>query len=105
VVKASLPLTFQLSQRLLMHPSTLEAVSAGRWRIAISLTVAMMVAYFGFILLVAFNKPLLGMVVTRGLSLGMLLGALVIIVAWVLTWIYVRWANTHYDASLERLKR
>ena len=29
-----------------------------------------------------------------GLSLGMLLGALVIVVAWVLTWIYVRWANT-----------
>ena len=29
----------------------------------------------------------------------MLLGALVIVVAWVLTWIYIRWANTHYDAS------
>ena len=40
--------------------STLEAVSAARWRIALTLTIAMMVAYFGFILLVAFNKPLLG---------------------------------------------
>jgi uncharacterized membrane protein (DUF485 family) len=84
--------------------TALEAVSAARWRIAISLTVAMMAAYFGFILLVAFNKPLLGTLVTRGLSLGMLLGALVIIVAWVLTWTYVRWANTHYDASLDRLR-
>ena len=84
--------------------STLEAVSAARWRVAISLTIAMMVAYFGFILLVAFNKPLLGTLVTRGLSLGMLLGALVIIVAWVLTWTYVRWANTHYDASLDRVR-
>ena len=64
----------------------------------------MMVAYFGFILLVAFNKPLLGTLVMRGLSLGMLLGALVIIVAWVLTWTYVRWANTHYDASLDKLR-
>ena len=87
-----------------MSSSTLEAVSAARWRVAISLTVAMMVAYFGFILLVAFNKPLLGTLVTRGLSLGMLLGALVILVAWVLTWAYVRWANTHYDASLDRLR-
>jgi uncharacterized membrane protein (DUF485 family) len=83
----------------------LEAVSAARWRVAISLTIAMMVAYFGFILLVAFNKPLLGVLVAPGLSLGMLLGALVILVAWALTWVYVRWANTHYDASLERLKR
>ena len=82
----------------------LEAVSAARWRIAISLTVAMMAAYFGFILLVAFNKPLLGTLVARGLSLGMLLGALVILVAWALTWAYVRWANTHYDTSLQRLR-
>jgi uncharacterized membrane protein (DUF485 family) len=87
-----------------MSSSTLEAVSAARWRIAISLTIAMMVAYFGFILLVAFNKPLLGTLVTRGLSLGMLLGALVIVVAWLLTWAYVRWANTHYDASLDKLR-
>jgi uncharacterized membrane protein (DUF485 family) len=84
---------------------TLEAVSAARWRVAISLTAAMMAAYFGFILLVAFNKPLLGSLLVPGLSLGMLLGALVIIVAWVLTWIYVRWANTHYDSSIDRLRR
>ena len=86
-------------------PSAVEAVSAARWRVAISLTIAMMVAYFGFILLVAFNKPLLGSIVAPGLSLGMLLGALVIVAAWVLTWIYVRWANTHYDASIDRLRR
>jgi len=85
--------------------TTLEAVSAARWRIAVSLTIAMMVAYFGFILLVAFNKPLLGTPVARGLSLGILLGALVIVVAWVLTWIYIRWANTHYDSSLDGLRR
>ena len=83
----------------------LEAVSAARWRVAISLTIAMMVAYFGFILLVAFNKPLLGLILVPGLSLGMLLGALVIVAAWVLTWIYVRWANTHYDASVDRLRQ
>jgi uncharacterized membrane protein (DUF485 family) len=85
--------------------AALEAVSAARWRVAISLTVAMMVAYFGFILLVAFNKPLLGSILLPGLSLGMLLGALVIVTAWVLTWIYVRWANNHYDASVDRLRQ
>jgi uncharacterized membrane protein (DUF485 family) len=88
------------------HPQhTLEQVSAARWRIAVTLTAAMMAVYFGFILLVAFNKPLLGTLVAPGLSLGMLLGALVIVVAWILTWIYVRWANTHYDASVRGLRR
>ncbi|MNC84580.1 Inner membrane protein YjcH [compost metagenome] len=84
--------------------STLEAVSAARWRIAILLTIAMMVVYFGFILLVAFNKPLLAARVAPGLSLGILLGALVIIVAWALTWIYIRWANMHYDNSIRHLR-
>jgi uncharacterized membrane protein (DUF485 family) len=83
----------------------LEAVSAARWRIAVTLTAAMMVAYFGFVLLVAFNKPLLGRLLAPGLSLGMLLGAGVIVVAWLLTWTYVRWANTHYDAALAALRR
>jgi uncharacterized membrane protein (DUF485 family) len=84
--------------------TALEAVAAARWRIAVSLTVAMMVIYFGFILLVAFNKPLLGTLVADGLSLGVLLGALVILAAWMLTWIYVRWANSHYDAALRSIR-
>jgi uncharacterized membrane protein (DUF485 family) len=85
--------------------SPLEAVSAARWRVAMSLTIAMMVAYFGFILLIAFDKPLLGSIIVPGLSLGMLLGALVIVIAWAVTWIYVRWANTHYDSAVDRLRR
>src|SRR5262245_1314805 len=64
----------------------LAALSAARWRIAILLTLAMMAVYFGFILLVAFNKPLLGRLIAPGLSLGVLLGVLVIITAWILIW-------------------
>jgi uncharacterized membrane protein (DUF485 family) len=88
------------------HPDApLDALAAARWRVAIGLTVAMMVVYFGFILLVAFDKPLLGTVLTAGLSLGMLLGALVILIAWLLMWIYVRWANAHYDTAIEGMRR
>ena len=85
--------------------NTLEAVAAARWRITVILTVAMMIVYFGFILLVAFRRELLGTLVARGLSLGILLGALVIVTAWALTWVYVRWANRHYDQSVDRLRR
>lgn len=63
----------------------------------------MMVLYFGFILLIAFNKPLMGRLVAPGLSVGILLGALVIVVSWVLTWVYVRWANRHYDQELGQI--
>lgn len=74
-----------------------------RWRVALTLTAAMLAVYFGFILLIAFDKPLLARLVTGGLSFGILLGVLVILSAWVLTWVYVRWANDHYDVELAKL--
>ena len=96
--------TFRSAQHSMNHTEQLKALDDARWRIAIALTIAMMVLYFGFILLVAYAKPLLGRLVVPGLSLGILLGALVIVAAWVLIWIYVRWANTHYDAAIDALR-
>jgi uncharacterized membrane protein (DUF485 family) len=83
----------------------LRALAAARWRVAGSLTAAMVMVYFGFIALIAYDKPLLARRVAPGLSLGILLGILVIVASWVLTWLYVRWANAHYDAELLRLRR
>ncbi len=82
----------------------LKALAAAQWRLALALTAAMLVVYLGFILLVAFAKPLLGTLLVPGLSLGTLLGALVIVAAWALIWIYVRWANGHYDTTVASLK-
>jgi uncharacterized membrane protein (DUF485 family) len=76
-----------------------------QWRIAVRLTVAMMAVYFGFTLLVAYDKPLLGREIVPGLSVGILLGALVIVAAWGFVWIYVRWANRHFDVTVDRLRR
>jgi uncharacterized membrane protein (DUF485 family) len=84
--------------------SAITLLSAARWRVALLLTAAMMLLYFGFILLVAFNKPLLGQQIATGLSLGILLGAIVILGSWVLVWVYTRWANTHYDREVTRLR-
>ena len=86
----------------------LTRVAAARWRLAILLTTLMTVIYVGFILLIAFNKPLLGTIVMPGLSLGILLGVLVILTAWVLIVVYVRWTNEHYDrvvADSQRARR
>ena len=80
------------------------ALAGAQRRLALRLTAAMMAVYFGFILLVAYAKPLLGTVLRPGLSLGTLLGVLVIVAAWVLIWVYVRWANGHYDAAVRTLR-
>lgn len=82
----------------------LTAVAAQRWRVAVGLTCAMIAVYFGFILLIAYAKPVLARLIAPGLSFGILLGALVIVATWILTWVYVRWANSHYDQALGRLR-
>ena len=83
----------------------LTRVAAARWRLAVLLTTAMTVIYVGFILLIAFNKPLLGTILMPGLSLGILLGVLIIITAWVLIMVYVRWTNAHYDHRVANVRR
>lgn len=89
-------------------------IAAKRWQYAIILSILMLVAYFGFILLVAFNRPFLSTIImyvekagasVPALSWGILIGALVIVFAWVLTLLYVRWANTTYDREIASIRR
>ena len=65
----------------------------------------MIVIYFAFMGLFAFDKPLLGTVLMPGLSLCILLGPLVIIASFLLCLIYVLWANRVLDAGIRRLGR
>ena len=83
----------------------LRALTRARRRIATALTAAMIALYFGFIGLIAFDKQLLATKLTDGVSLGILLGALVIVISWLLTWFYVRWANTNYDTVLRDIHK
>ena len=84
---------------------TYHALHQRRWRLAIALTAVMVVVYFGFIALIAYQRAFMGTLLTPGLTVGILLGAMVIVIAWLLTWWYVRWANSHFDARLEELRR
>ncbi|MCW5890714.1 MAG: DUF485 domain-containing protein [bacterium] len=82
----------------------LRALARARTRVATLLTAAVVAIYFGFIGAVAFARPVLGWLVAPGLSLGIVLGAAVIVASWLLTWVYVRWANAHYDPALRSLR-
>ena len=87
------------------NPKFVELVRQ-RGAYARNLTITMLVIYFGFILLVAFAKPLLAIKVGDGVtSLGILLGLGVIIAAFVLTGIYVYRANSEFDELTRNLTR
>jgi len=83
----------------------LRRLAGRQWRLALTLTGAIVAIYFGFIFLIAFGKRLLARLLAPGLSVGIALGALVIAASWALTWYYVRWANTHYDAELRSIRQ
>jgi uncharacterized membrane protein (DUF485 family) len=84
--------------------AALNRLAARRLRVALVLTMAMLVVYFTFILLIAFDKSLLGEMITDGLSLGILLGVIVVLATWVLTWIYVAWANRRYEPAAREIR-
>ena len=84
--------------------AALDALAAARSRIAIGLTAAMTAIYVAFILLIAFGKAFLGTLIAPGLSIGIALGVLVIVAAWALILVYVRWANTHYDHRVATIR-
>ena len=62
------------------------------------LTLLMMVVYYGYIALIAFNKPFLAQPVGAGVTtLGIPIGMGVIVFTIVITGIYVRGANGEFD--------
>lgn len=66
------------------------------------MTTIMLVAYFGYVLLIAFNKELLARPIGDGVtSVGIPLGFGIIILGIVLTAAYVHRANSEYDALLQ----
>jgi len=63
-----------------------------------TLAVLMLIVYFGYIALIAFNKPFLAQPIGGGVTtLGIPIGMGVIIFTIVITAIYVRRANDEYD--------
>ncbi|BCM88237.1 inner membrane protein YjcH [Abditibacteriota bacterium] len=68
-----------------------------------TLTLIMFCTYFGFVALLAFAPDVLSARVGAA-TLGIPVGIGLIVLAWVLTGIYVRWANGAYDEVVARLK-
>ena len=94
-----------LTARIVNDPRY-QQLKSRRSRFGWLLAVAMLIVYYGFILLVAFNKPLLATRLGEGVTtIGMPLGLGVIIFTIVITGIYVRRANKEYDDLTEQITR
>ncbi len=68
------------------------------------LAILMLVVYYGYIALIAFNKPFLAQPLGEGVtSIGIPIGFGVIVFTIVITGIYVRRANSEFDALTKEI--
>ena len=90
-------------ERVRAHPTYRRLVRRRR-RLAWTLTATMCTAYFGYVLLIAFDKALLARPIGGGaMTLGIPIGFGLILLGIALTGLYVRIANREHDALLAEI--
>lgn len=77
-----------------------------RARLAWGLSAAILLMYFAFILLIAFAPSVLGQPIVAGsvITVGIPVGVVIIVLAFLLTGVYVHQANTRFDALNQQIK-
>jgi uncharacterized membrane protein (DUF485 family) len=93
-----------LSAHEVIESPAFKALVRKRWTVSLVLLALLFVSYYGFIILVSTQKAFVSQKVGEVMTLAIPLGIGTIVFAWVLTAIYVGWANKTYDPEVERLK-
>ena len=89
--------------KILRDPKYQELQSK-RNRLAIILTILMLVVYYGYIALIAFDKEFLAQPIGSGVTtLGIPIGCGVIVFTVLITGIYVRRANGEFDTLTKEI--
>lgn len=82
-----------------------KSLVASRWAVAGILTLLVFISYYGFILMVGYSKETLARKISEVTTLGIPAAVAVIIFSFVLTLVYVFWANSKYDTMVEYLRK
>ncbi len=86
------------------NPKYQELVSK-RNKFAWTLSIIMLVVYYAFILVIAFDPSLLGAKIGGGvMTVGIPIGIAIIIIAFALAGIYVKRANGEFDKLTQQIK-
>ncbi len=87
------------------HHTQFRVLAKQRSRFAWSLSAIVLVTYFAFILLIAFAPEFLGMPISQShpITLGIPIGIAIIVLAFLLTGVYVRRANTEFDQLTKKI--
>jgi len=88
----------------ILNDADFKSLSEQKNTISLVLVVLELVLYFGFVALVAFNKPFLSAKLSGAITVGIPVAVGTILLSWVLTGVYILWANNKYDALVKKVK-
>ncbi len=96
----------KLRKEDILNDPDFKQLSSQKNTISIILTILELVLYFGFIGLIAYNKPFLAQKMSEGgaATIGIPIAVGTILLSWVFTGIYIWWANAKYDELVKRVK-
>jgi len=93
----------QSAHQVLESPAFKHLV-ARRATVSIVGIVLLFVTYYGYVILIGASPQTLARKIGDYTTLGIPVGVAVIVIAFILTAIYVVWANSSYDPEVQRLK-
>ncbi len=78
-----------------------------RTRFAWTLSLITLAAFYGFVMLVAFQPATIGQALSEGsqFTFGLVVELAMFIIFWLMTWAYVRRANGEFDALTQEIVR
>jgi len=96
----------KLKKEDILNDPDFKQLSSQKNTISIILTILELVLYFGFIGLIAYNKPFLAQKMSEGgaATIGIPIAVGTILFSWIFTGIYIWWANSKYDDLVKKVK-
>ncbi len=95
----------KISEKDIVNDKEFKSLISKRNSIAATLSIVQLLLYFGFIALIAYNKPYLGKTIspTSDITIGIPIAIGVIVLSVILGGIYAYWTNTSYDVSVKKI--
>lgn len=91
-------------EKIKSNPKYIQLVST-RSKFAWKLAIIMLVIYYTFIMIIAFSPSILGTPIGEGITtLGIPVGIVIILIAFLLTGIYTKRANKDFDNLISEIK-
>lgn len=94
----------KMKRQEILNDPNFKRLKKQKWTISFIFGTILIVFYYGFILLMAYNKSFFGNMITEGITVGIPLGIFLILGTITVTTFYVIWANKTYDDLVDKVR-